>query len=311
MNAFMRNSWRASIDGGLVLVLPAIILVGLVIFFPLLYVGFQSLHDWQPGGVSPFIGLDNYRALFADRDFWTVVGNQLFYLLGLPLWVLAPLVVAFALRDGVWCPGLFRSIYFLPAVMSPAIVGLIFRTLLTTDGPVNAALTAMGLGALAHPWLTDADYVKPVVIFLVLWVSFGTGVLIFSAAFAAVPTSIFEAAKLDGAGFWSEFWYIAVPSVKLTVSFWAMFQVISIFLFMFGWIYVLTGGGPGLASATMDFTIYQQFMRFGFYGTAAAQSVTLVAAIILFPAMAYLCRVAVAGLRRPSHRAGLARELAR
>lgn len=293
MQAVKRRGWRRALDGGLVLLIPAIVLETLVLFLPLVYIAYRSLYDWQPGSVSTFIGFKNYEHLLADPEFWQVIGNQLFYLLGLPLWVIAPLVVAFALREGVWRPGLFRSIYFLPAVMSPAIVGLVFRTLLATDGPVNAALENSGLGFLAHPWLTDITYVKPVVIFLVLWASFGTGVLIFSAAFAAVPQNIFEAARLDGARFWSEFWHIAVPSVRGTVFLWAMFQLVCIFLFMFGWIYVLTGGGPGLASATMDFFIYQQFMRFGFYGTAAAQSIALVGAIVLFPALGYGARALI------------------
>lgn len=293
MRAVKRRGWRRALDGGLVLLLPAIVLETLVFFLPLIYVAFRSLYDWQPGSVSTFIGLRNFQVLFADPEFWQVAGNQLFYLLGLPLWVMAPLVVAFALREGVWRPGLFRSIYFLPAVMSPAIVGLVFRTLLATDGPVNAALETSGLGFLAHPWLTNVDYVKPVIIFVVLWAGFGVGVLIFSAAFAAVPQNIFEAARLDGARFWSEFWHIAVPSVRETVFLWTMFQIVCIFLFMFGWIYVLTGGGPGLASATMDFSIYQQFMRFGFYGTAAAQSVALIGAIILFPALGFGIRALV------------------
>lgn len=276
-------AWMRVPDCGITLLLPALLLEALVLFVPLLYVAGRSFYDWEPAGVSTFVGFKNYQILFADPEFWQVVGNQIFYLLGLPLWVIAPLVVAYMLREGVWRAGLFRSIYFLPAVMSPAIVGLVFRTLLATDGPVNAVLESVGLGFLAAPWLTEAQYVKPVVILLVLWAGFGTGVLIFSAAFAAVPQQIFEAARLDGAGFWQEFWHIAVPSVRPTVFLWAMFQIVSIFLFMFGWIYVLTSGGPGLASATMDFSIYQQFMRFGFYGTAAAQSVALVAAIVLVP----------------------------
>ena len=122
---------------------------------------------------------------------------------------------------------------------------------------------------------------------MVLWASFGTGVLIFTSAFAAVPRDLFEAAKLDGAGFWQQFWYVAMPSIKNTVVLWTMYQIVAIFLFMFGWIYVLTGGGPGLSSATMDFSIYQQFVRFGFYGTAAAQTVVLVLSIVLIPAIGY------------------------
>ena len=127
--------------------------------------------------------------------------------------------------------------------------------------------------------------VKPVIIILVLWAGFGTGVLIFSSALSAVPKHLFEAARLDGVGFWGEFWHIAVPSIRNAIVLWMIFQVISIFLFMFSWVYVLTRGGPGLASATMDFAIYQEFMRFGFYGTAAAQSVVLMLLIIIIAAI--------------------------
>lgn len=267
----------------LLLLIPLVVLEVGIFFAPLVYLFWQSLHDWQPGGFSPFIGTANYAGLFVDPEFWEVVGNQLFYLLGLPLWVVAPLIVAFLLREHVAAPGFFRSVYFFPAVMSPAIVGLVFRSLLSTDGPLDSMLSNIGLEAFALPWLTDATLVKPVIIVLVLWAGFGTGVLIFSSALGAVPQEIFEAARLDGAGFWREFWYIATPSIRPTVVLWAMYQVISIFLFMFAWIYVLTGGGPGLASTTIDFAIYQKFMRFGFFGIAAAESIVLVAMIVIVP----------------------------
>lgn len=277
--------------GGLFLIIPAIVLEVGILFLPLVYILYRSFFEWQPAEVSTFTGFDNYALLFSDPEFWQIVGNQLFYLLGLPLYIAAPICVAFLLRERVKFAGLWRSIYFLPAVMSPAIVGLVFRSLLSTDGPVNAFLTNVGLEAFAQPWLTDADLVKPVVVVLILWAGFGTGVLIFGSAFSAVSPSIFEAARLDGAGWWRELVSVAIPNVRPTVVLWTMFQIASIFLFMFGWIYVLTGGGPGIASATMDFSIYQEFMRFGFYGTAAAQSVVLVIAIVLVPALIGLVRV--------------------
>ncbi|KAM9865150.1 Lactose transport system permease protein LacF [Leucobacter aridicollis] len=274
---------QAGLGGGrsaLVLLIPVIVLEAAILFAPLLYIAYRSFFNWQPGGVSEFNGVDNYVELFSDPAFWQVVGNQFFYLLGLPLWVIAPLLVAFMLREKVKASGFFRSVYFLPAVMSPAVVALVFRALLSVDGPVNALLRTVGLGSLARPWLSDETMVKPVIILLVLWAGFGTGVLIFSSALSAIPKHLFEAARLDGVGFWGEFWHIAVPSIRNAVVLWMIFQVISIFLFMFSWVYVLTRGGPGLSSATMDFAIYQEFMRFGFFGTAAAQSVVLVLLIL-------------------------------
>ncbi|CAG7622555.1 carbohydrate ABC transporter permease [Leucobacter soli] len=283
-----RTRLRRDLAGGpaaLLLILPVVALEVAILFAPLLYIAYRSFFDWQPGGVSEFTGFDNYVALFTDPAFWQVVGNQFFFLLGLPLWVIAPLIVAFMLREKVAGAGFFRSVYFLPAVMSPAVVALVFRSLLSVDGPVNALLRSIGLGAVARPWLSDEAAVKPVIILLVLWAGFGTGVLIFSAALSAVPKHLFEAARLDGVGFWGEFWHIAVPSIRSAVVLWMIFQVISIFLFMFSWVYVLTRGGPGLASATMDFAIYQEFMRFGFFGTAAAQSVVLVLFIVVIAAI--------------------------
>ena len=273
--------------------MPALILEGVILFLPLAYIAFRSFYDWQPSGVSEFIGFENYAFVFTDPEFWEIVRNQVFYLLGLPLWVISPLLAAYLLKDKVWNAPLFRLIYLLPAVMSPAIVGLVFRSLLATDGTFNAVLDHIGLEWLSQPWLTDAAFVKPVVIIMVLWAGFGTGVLIFTLAFAAIPEDIFEAARLDGARFWQEFYYIAIPGIKNTIVLWTMFQIVAIFLFMFGWIYVLTGGGPGLASATMDFSIYQQFIRFGFYGTAAAQTVVLVLSIIAVPLVGLLLMWAV------------------
>lgn len=265
----------------LLLLVPLVVLEVLVFFLPLIFITVKSFYNWQPGASSPFVGFGNYSTLFGQSAFWQVVRNQLFYLLGVPLWVVAPLFVAYMLREHVRFAGVFRTIYFIPAVMSPAIVGLVFRSLLATNGPLNASLQKIGLGFLAKPWLTDAALVKPVIIMLVLWGGFGTGVLIFSAALNAVPQEIFEASQIDGAGFWTELWRIALPSISPTVLLWMMFQVLSIFLFMFSWIFVLTNGGPGLASTTMDFSVYQTFITFGFFGAAAAESVVLMIMIIL------------------------------
>ncbi|MGH3472224.1 MAG: carbohydrate ABC transporter permease [Nocardioidaceae bacterium] len=273
------------LDRSLVLLVPLVALETAVFFIPLIFVCYHSFYDWQPGGVSTFLGWGNYQTLFGQPEFWEIVRNQIFFLLGLPLWVAAPLLIAYMLREHVPHAGAFRTIYFIPAVMSPAIVGLVFRTLLQDDGPINQALHGVGLGFLAQRWLTDASWVKPVIILLVLWAGLGTGVLIFSAAFSAVPQEIFEAARLDGVGFWKELWYVALPAVRPTVVLWTMFQVISIFLFMFSWIYVLTSGGPGLASTTMDFSVYQTFYQLGFFGAAAAQSVVLVVMVIIVAAV--------------------------
>lgn len=269
----------------LVLLVPTVVLVALVLFIPTAYVGFQSFFDWHPRGESPWVGLDNYVTVATSSSFQTVMGNQLFLLLGLPLWVLTPLAISFLLYEDVKAAGVWRTIYFLPAVLSPALVGILFRALLGSDGVLNTALETVGLDAFALGWLTEPQLVKPVIILLILWASVGVGVVIFSAALSAIPTEIFEAAKLDGAGWWQRMWHVAIPSIRDAIVLWMAFQVLSLFLFMFGWVYVLTGGGPGLASTTIDYLIYQEVFRFGFFPTAAAMAMLMILALLLLFAL--------------------------
>lgn len=263
------------------LLVPTMILVGVVLFVPTIYVAIYSFFDWDPNGSSPFVGLDNYVDVLSSASFQTVMKNQAYLLLGMPLWVMVPLLITFLLYEDTKAPGLWRSIYFFPSVLSPALVGILFRTLLATDGPLNESLRLVGLDYLARDWLTSPHLVKPVIIVLVLWAGVGTGVVIFSAALSAVPVEIFEAAKIDGAGWWTRMWRIALPSIRDSIFLWMAFQVLALFLFMFGWIFVLTGGGPGLSSTTIDYLIYQEVFRSRFFPTAAAMSVLLILVLLV------------------------------
>lgn len=256
-------------------------LVLAILYLPTIYVAFKSFFDWHPNGSSPFVGLANYVEVLSSDAFQTVMWNQFVLMLGLPLWVLAPLMITFFLYEDVKAPGVWRTIYFVPAVLSPALVGILFRSLLRVDGVVNTGLRSLGLDFLALDWLTDPHLVKPVIIGLILWAQVGVGVVIFSAALSAIPVELFEAAELDGAGWWTRLLKIAVPSMRDAIFLWIAFQVLALFLFMFGWIFVLTSGGPGLSSTTIDFLIYQEVFRFGFFPTAAAMSVLMILTLLL------------------------------
>lgn len=264
-----------------VLLGPAVALVGAVLYVPTLYVAVQSFFDWRPNGSSPFVGLANYAEVLGSDAFQSVIWNQFVLLLGLPLWVVVPLMMTFLLYEDVKAPGVWRTIYFVPAVLSPALVGILFRSLLGIDGVINEGLRALGLDALAVDWLSNPHLVKPVIILLILWAQVGVGVVIFSASLSAVPVELFEAAELDGAGWWTRLTKIAIPSMRDAIYLWIAFQVLALFLFMFGWVYVLTSGGPGLSSTTIDFLIYQEVFRFGFFPTAAAMSVLMVLILLL------------------------------
>jgi multiple sugar transport system permease protein len=261
--------------------LPALVLVAATILVPGVYALYRSFFNWQPGYASPWVGLGNYKELLHLASFHQVVGNQFFLLLGLPLWTLAPLALAVVMHERTRFVGAFRSIFLFPAVLSPAIVAVLLRSVLSPDGMLNKTLDSVGLGMLQARWIDSAALVKPTIILVLGWANIGVGVIIFSAALSALPRDVLRAAEVDGAGWWARFFHIVLPSLGTVILFWMTYNVISVFLDSFGWIYVLTGGGPGYASSTMDFDIYKHAFTGGSFGMAAAECVVLVGIVLL------------------------------
>ena len=105
--------------------------------------------------------------------------------------------------------------------------------------------------------------------------------MIFSAALATVPPELFEAAVIDGAGWWARFSYVVLPALRSVIQLWVMILIITVFVSLFPWVYTLTRGGPGYSTTTLDFDIYQNALTFGFFGTAAAETVYLLVLIAL------------------------------
>jgi ABC-type sugar transport system permease subunit len=249
--------------------------IGLAIVVPSVSVVAYSFTNWEPGYPSPWVGLKNYKDLATSADFHQILINQGILMLGIPLWMIVPLAVAFLLYEGVPYPGVFRTIFFFPAMVSPALVGILFTFILLPDGPLNSLLRTVGLGSLARSWLSDPTLVRPTIIVLLAWATMGVGVVIFSAALSVLPTELLEAASLDGANWWQRFRHVVLPGIRGTVELWAVILVVTVFLGVFPWIFTLTRGGPGNLSTTFDFDIYRNALTLGYFGTAAAESVYL------------------------------------
>jgi ABC-type sugar transport system permease subunit len=266
--------------GQFAFIAPALFLVGVCIILPGVNALARSTTDWRPGRSSPFVGLDNFRDLFGSEEFRTVLGNQTFMLLGLPLWTLLPLAVAVLLSEGVRHAGAIRTVLFFPSLIPAAIGAIIFRALLAPDGLLNEGLRLVGLGFLSQSWLDDPNLVKPTLIAVIAWTQLGLGVMILSSALSAVPVELGEAARVDGANWWRRLYHVDLPSVRPVLLFWAFLQLIGIFLWLFGWTYVLTFGGPGASSRTLDLDIYLNSLRFGFFGRAAAEAAILLTIVV-------------------------------
>jgi multiple sugar transport system permease protein len=278
-----RGARRAGGLSELPYLVPVLAVVALVVLLPAGVALYHSFTDWRPGSESPWVGLANYREFVSNPVTGEIVRNTGVLLLGIPLWTALPLVLAFALHERTPATGMFQAIFFFPAVLSPAIIGIVFRGILAPEGLVNEVL--LGVGVVSEPvlWLDNAALVKPTLIFVLAWASVGAGTVIFSAAMTSIDKHLLEAATLDGANWLQRLRYVVLPGIASVVAFWVVYQVVSVFLYVFGWIYVLTRGGPGYSSTTLDYDVYTNAFTNGLFGYASAQSMCLlvIAAIVL------------------------------
>ncbi len=227
-----------------------------------------------------FVGLDNFVAVFQDPMFRKAAGNTAYFVLvGVPLTLAVSLAVAVLLNAGITrLKTFFRVGYYMPVVTSIVAVAVVWRFLLHPDqGLINEVLGWFGVEG--PNWLASTTWAMPAMIAMATWRSIGTLIIIFLAGLQSVPTSLHEAAALDGAGAWQRFRYITVPSMRPTLLFGAVITGIGYVQF-FEEPFVMTQGGPLNSTLSVAFHTYNQF-GFGNYGYAAAMSYVLFVAVVL------------------------------
>lgn len=255
---------------GYLFLVPAVLLILMFRAVPAASALWHSFTRWDGITAPQYVGLANFVRLLGDKIFWDAVWHNLLIVLSVPLWILASLVLALLIHQETFGWRFFRAAYFLPSVLSPVIIGLLFSALLAKKGPANSVLEAVGLGALATDWLGNASTALPTLILIILWGIFGHGVIVFLAGLAAVPREIFEAARLDGATGWKFLWYIVIPSLRHIIEFWGVNLVVWSFTSLFGFVFVTTNGGPGYATMLVSYQVYLQAFRAHRMGYACA-----------------------------------------
>jgi multiple sugar transport system permease protein len=255
---------------------PALLLLGIFLIFPIIYLGYLSFTggSFTRAGVH-WVGTNNYLRLLLTPDFWQVIFNTLYFTIGTVIPSIAiALGLAVLLDKNLPFTGAFRTIYFIPSIVSLVAAGLGFRWLFQTDGAVNSLLDRLGLTQIE--WLSDPAWAMPVLILLSIWKQIGFNMVVFLAGLQTIPTSRYEAAELDGANGLQQFWYITLPGIQSTLIFAAI--TTSIFtLKSFEQVYVITGGGPMNSTNLLVYYIYDRaFAQFDF-GYAAAAAMVLLA----------------------------------
>ncbi|GLH95731.1 carbohydrate ABC transporter permease [Phytohabitans aurantiacus] len=227
-----------------------------------------------------FLGFDNYVRLFQDEQFVKAAGNTLVVvLLGLPLTVVLGMAAALGLNSGlVRFRAIFRVGYYLPVVTSIVAISVVWRFLLQPDtGLLNSVLGLVGIEG--PNWLANTSTALPAVIMMIVWRGIGFQMVIFLAGLQAIPGELYEAARIDGASRWAQFWHVTVPSLRPTLLFVTVIGSIGL-LQVFEEPFVMTRGGPLGSTTTVAYSVYSQF-SFGNYGYASAMSYVLFLAVVL------------------------------
>ncbi len=260
---------------------PALILLVIFLLWPIVYLFYLSFTDGSLSSSGPqWIGWRNYWLLFTDSDFWQVIGNTAYFTIATVIpSLIIPLGLAVLLNRSIAFRGLLRTAYFIPSITSLVAVGLGFRWLFQTEGPVNNLLISLGLDPIA--WLSSTVWAMPVLILLSSWKQLGFNMVVFLAGLQVIPQSRYEAAELDGANSWAKFWYITLPGLRPTLIFAAVTTAIFT-LRSFEQVYVVTGGGPLNSTNLLVYYIWEQaFRRFEFGYAAAAATILLGATLVL------------------------------
>jgi ABC-type sugar transport system permease subunit len=265
---------------GLLYSAPAVLLVGVFVAYPFASVLYHSFTRWD--GLTPpqWVGVHNFRLLWGDPIFRTALKNNAIFALSVPIQLVLPLIVAYAIHRRVPGWSFFRATIFLPAVYAAVVVGILTSTVLQLDGPLNQGLGAVGLGSLRHEWLGSASTSIPLILLVVVWTNFGYNVLLYLAGMSGIDPSMEEAARIDGAGWLRILFLVIVPNLRRVVEIVLVVNTITAFAFMFTYIYTITNGGPGTDTYVSEFYIYQQAFTNQNMGYAAAIGVTLVALVL-------------------------------
>jgi multiple sugar transport system permease protein len=267
-----RRVVRDTISGYLFLA-PFFVFYCLLKLWPIVNGFWISLHRWETIGTNvSFIGLGNYQRILQDRLFWEAVQHTIhFTLLSTPTLIAGGLCLALILNRPLFSGGVFRTLYYLPNVLSTSVIGLIFLAVLGASdaGLVNTFLGYLGIGPIA--FLLDTEWAMPSVAFATLWWNVGFNMLILLAGLQSIPDEINDAAKVDGAGEWQRFRRITLPLLRRPLLLVTILTIISSFQ-VFGQIDVMTKGGPGGQTRSIVYYIFERsFQQYQLgYGSAIA-----------------------------------------
>lgn len=237
-----------------------------------------SFTAWKGVGTPRWVGTQNYERLLSDDQFWGSMHNTLWYMVSMTVVpVVLGLILASLLFDyirdqfGEKLSSFFRAAFYLPQILPLTVAGVLWGWILSPVGVANAILKMVGLGAFSQNWLGDATYALPAVSLVIVWIQMGYCLVVFMAGLSRIDPSLYEAAQLDGAGWWQRLVSITIPMLAPEIFVVVLTTLIHA-LKVFAPVFVLTQGGPDDATLAPSYLTYYHFFATQRVGYAAAVS---------------------------------------
>jgi raffinose/stachyose/melibiose transport system permease protein len=262
---------------------PAFLFYVLFAFAPLLYTAWLSFFRWDGLTVGTWVGIDNYKTVLSDaaiRASFVHAFELIFFYAILPV-VIALMLASLIAHSRVRGVTFYRSVLFMPQTIATVVVALAWVWIYAPNGPLNEALRAVGLGSLARGWLGDFTFALPALGLVGTWVTFGLCLVLFLAGIQKIPTTLYEAARVDGAGRLREFFAVTLPGLRGELSV-ALTLTTILALRTFDLVYISTSGGPGTSTTVPSYLVYQNAFSTGRVGLAACMAVVLTLLIFVF-----------------------------
>lgn len=294
---------RRKDDGlaGWLFALPHLILFAGFLLAPTLFGFYISLHRWPVlAKAHPFIGFANYQAALSDDIFWLALRNTAYFaILVVPIGNMVSLLLAVGLSRVKFLATFYKVAFYLPVVISISVVAILWQWLYNTDVGLLNLYLQQAVDSLRHaglhlppfqpiPWLNDPRLAMPSIALMSIWWGAGGNMILYLAGINNIPDDYFEAARIDGANGWQQFWAITWPLLRPTTLFCLVFSVLGAFQ-IFGQSYVLYGGGsgPGRAALTLVLYMYQQGFSEYEIGYGAAIAYLIFAIVLVFTVLQF------------------------
>ncbi|HEY0415821.1 MAG TPA: sugar ABC transporter permease [Gaiellaceae bacterium] len=261
-------------------VLPAVALLGLVFAYPVVRVVDFSTRLIR-GASGPYVGSLNYRLVWEDPTFHDALRHSALLLLAVPVLLSLSIVFAVLLYERARGWKVYRTVYFMPYILAVPIVGIVASYIFEFNGALNSILRDIHLSFLAADWLGSERWSLLTVGSVIVWREVGFGIVLFLARLLTMGDEQLEAARIDGAQWWSRLRYVILPELRGTIEFYVVVASITMVAWVFAYVYTMTSGGPGTSSTVLELYIFNQGFRNSLPGMASAVAVVLLAVTIV------------------------------